>query len=172
MVNVADRFELKLLSPHGIAAALEMADRYRLLNQPFQAESICLDVLRIEPENQQALSTMLLALTDQFPRRVHPAYERARALLPRLHDEYSRLYHEGLICERRGKAHWRSESAMSATAAYDWICAAMSLFEKAVQLRPDGDDNALLRWNSCARLLNDHSELQPREDDPSDTLLE
>lgn len=169
---MADRFELKLLSPGSIASALEMADRYRLLNQPFHAESICLDVLRIDPDNQQALSTMLLALSDQFPSRIQPAFDRACALLPRIRDEYTRVYYEGILCERRGKAHWRSDRVRSASTAYDWICAAMTLFDRAAGMRPEGDDNVLLRWNSCARLLNEHSELQPLEDEPSETMLE
>ena len=48
-------FELKPLSHEGIPAALEKAMRYRLLNEPGEAESICHDVLRIDPDNQQAL---------------------------------------------------------------------------------------------------------------------
>ena len=31
--------------------------RYRLLNDPEQAESICLDILEVEPGNQEALVT-------------------------------------------------------------------------------------------------------------------
>jgi hypothetical protein len=57
-------FELKRLSDEAIPAALEKALRYRLLNEPAEAESICHDVLRIDPENQQALVVLLLALTD------------------------------------------------------------------------------------------------------------
>ena len=46
-------FELKPLNKDAIPAALDKAMRYRLLNEPGAAESICLDVLRIDPENQQ-----------------------------------------------------------------------------------------------------------------------
>ena len=42
-------FELKRLSADAIPAALEKALRYRLLNDPAEAESICHDVLRIVP---------------------------------------------------------------------------------------------------------------------------
>ena len=48
-------FELKLLSTGAIPAALAQAERYRLLNEPGEAESICLDVLRVDPEHQDAL---------------------------------------------------------------------------------------------------------------------
>ena len=54
-------FELKRLSEEAIPAALEKATRYRLLNEPAEAESICHDVLQIDPENQQALVVLLLA---------------------------------------------------------------------------------------------------------------
>ena len=60
------QFDLKPISAAGIGEALEKAERYRLLNEPSLAESICLDVLRIDPENQHALVMLLLALTDQF----------------------------------------------------------------------------------------------------------
>ena len=59
-------FELKPLSPDAIPQALEKAHHYRLLNEPAEAESICLDVLEIDPDNQQALVTLLLALTDRL----------------------------------------------------------------------------------------------------------
>ena len=52
-------FELKPLSTEAIPAALEKAERYRLLNEPGEAESICLDVLKADPENQQALITLV-----------------------------------------------------------------------------------------------------------------
>jgi len=59
-------FQLKPISKAAIGEALEKAKRYRLLNEPSLAESICLDVLEVEPENQRALVTLLLAITDQF----------------------------------------------------------------------------------------------------------
>ena len=59
-------FELKRLSDEAIPAALEKALRYRLLNKPAEAESICRDVLQIDPENQEALVVLLLALTDRL----------------------------------------------------------------------------------------------------------
>src|SRR6266436_320626 len=54
-------FELKRLSLEAVPAALERALRYRLLNEPAEAESICHDVLEIDPENQEALVMLLLA---------------------------------------------------------------------------------------------------------------
>ena len=59
-------FELKPLSREAVPAALEKAMRYRLLNEPGEAESICHDVLHVDPGNQQAIVTLLLALTDRF----------------------------------------------------------------------------------------------------------
>ena len=59
-------FTLKPIDPAAVPAALQQAERYRLLNEPEEAESICLDVLAVEPDNQQALVMLLLSLTDQF----------------------------------------------------------------------------------------------------------
>src|SRR5437870_9203638 len=90
--------DLKSLSLEGIPAALERAQRYRLLNEPSQAESICLDILRADPNNHEATVLLLLALTDQFGE--HNQYvARSRNLLANLPDEYQREYYGGLICE-------------------------------------------------------------------------
>ena len=61
------RWELKPISREGVAAALQKAHRYRILNDPTAAESICLDVLAVDPENAEALVTHVLAITDQLP---------------------------------------------------------------------------------------------------------
>ena len=109
-------FELKPLSRGAVPAALEKAQRYRLLNEPFQAESICLDVLAVEPDNQTALVTLLLSLSDQIEGRM-AAYNQALELVSRLQGDYARAYYEGILCERRGRAHHRQASAFSGSTA-------------------------------------------------------
>src|SRR5687767_11554788 len=97
-------FELKRLSKEAVPEALDKAERYRLLNEPTEAESICLDILEVDPANQKALVILLLALTDEFAAGNSQSVEQARAVLPRLESEYDRRYYAGIICERRGKA--------------------------------------------------------------------
>jgi len=149
-------FELKLLSKSAIPAALAQAERYRLLSEPGEAESICLDVLRVVPDHQHALVTLLLALTDQFPQgsvaRPMAAAEQAAA---RLTDEYKRLYYSGIIRERRGKAELLINRPGANRAVHEWLREAMSWYERAEAIRPAGNDEALLRWNTCARILTD-----------------
>jgi len=41
-------YELKRLTKEAVPRALEKAERYRLLNEPTEAESICQDILRVE----------------------------------------------------------------------------------------------------------------------------
>ena len=96
--------ELKPITQDGIPAALQKAERYRLLNDSSAAESICLDILRVEPESQSALVTLLLSITDQFGEEQSDGVHRAREVLPRLKDDYKRAYYAGIICERRAKA--------------------------------------------------------------------
>ena len=59
-------FELKSLHKEAVPAALERAKHYRLLNESGAAESICLDILQVEPDNQEALVTLVLAMSDRF----------------------------------------------------------------------------------------------------------
>lgn len=167
-----DKSKLKTISREAIPAALEKAHLYRMLNQPAQAASICLDVLAVDPEHQQALVSLLLALTDQFPRALQPAFDRASAILPKIRDAYGRAYYEGLVCERRAKAHWRSGSPMAGAMAHSWLERAMGHFERAEAIRPPGDDDAVLRWNSCRRLLDAHPEIKPFPEDEREPMLE
>ena len=145
--------ELKRLSKEAIPAALEKAERYRLLNEPGEAESICLDVLAADPENQQALITLLLALTDRFEKGYGVSDTQAKELLSRLKSDYDRAYYTGIVAERRGKAKLRQNTPDCRFQAYDLFREAMDWFEKAEKVRPLGHDDALLRWNTCARII-------------------
>lgn len=165
-------FTLKRLQREGIEGALAKAERYRLLNEPWQAESICRDVLEVEPENQRAVIGLLLALTDQFARQRAPTVEEVRALLPRLEGEYKRAYYEGIICERRGNALWQRHTPGSGPIAYDWFRQAMEHYERADGLKTPGNEEAALRWNTCARMLMKYPELEPAATDDFQPMLE
>jgi hypothetical protein len=156
-------YQLKPLSKAAVPAALEKAERYRLLNEPGEAVSICEDVLAIEPGHQDALVILLLALTDQLleaPAVASKAQQVARSLS----DEYDRLYYEGIIAERTAKAHLR-RGGMSPEGVYEWLADAMECYERAESLRPAGNDDAILRWNACARVLKENPNLRPAVDD-------
>ena len=156
-------FHPKPISKDAIPAALMKAERYRLLNEPGEAESICLDILGIEPGNQDALIMLVLALSDQFREETtasRTAAARADELLARLSDEYDRLYYSGLVRERRAKAALGKDRYAAAGAA-EWIREAMQFFERAEAVRPPHNDDAVLRWNACARML-EHLPSEPQ----------
>lgn len=153
--------ELKPISKDALPKALERAWRYRMLNEPFEAESICLDILAVDPEHQDARVTLILALTDQFPRHRAGLQEAARAQLAKLSDDYSRAYYGGIILERSAKARFWRGGPGTGPAVHEQLSHAMGLFERAAALRTPGNDEALLRWNTCARLINDHPEIRP-----------
>ena len=164
-------FELKPLSREGIPAALEKAMRYRLLNEPGEAESICQDVLRIDAENQAALVILLLAITDRFGKGYAMGVTQAQEVLPRLRDPYEQAYYAGIICERRAKALLQRSSPGSGFEAYEFLRDAMTWFESAEAIRPPGNDDALLRWNTCARIIM-QNKLTGRTDDRIELQLE
>src|SRR5437660_7322699 len=163
------RFELKPISHEGIPEALEKVERYRLLNEPAQAESICLDVLRIEPDNQQALIMLLLALTDQFGSGI--MVNKAREVLPKLHGDYERAYYEGIVWERLAHSQLGRAAPNSSFSAYESFRRAMQCYENAETLRPAGNDDAILRWNTCARILMRNQNLRPRPDEAPEPVL-
>lgn len=164
-------FELKPLSKDAIPAALEKAMRYRLLNEAGEAESICLDILRADSENQPALITLLLALTDQFGSNYSVSAMQAHELLGRIRDPYEKAYYAGIICERQAKAQLAQSSPGARFYAYDSFREAMSLFEKADAIRPAGNDDARLRWNTCARIIS-RNNLVPRAGDDREPPFE
>jgi len=102
--------ELKRLHKDAIPAALEKAERYRLLNEPGEAESICLDILHVDPENQHAIITLLLALTDRFEKGYGVSDTQTKELLARLKSEYERAYYSGIVAERRAKMKLRQNT--------------------------------------------------------------
>jgi len=148
--------KLKPLHKDTVGRALAKAERYRLLNEPEEAESICLDVLEVDPRNQSARVALLLSMSDQFLEDPQ-AYNRAREVLGSLTSEYDRAYYAGIIAERRAKA----QVARRGHGAYEWLTDAMTCFERAEALRPAGNDDAVVRWNACVRFLQRHPELRP-----------
>ena len=162
-------FELKLLSRNAISDALEKAHRYRLLDEPWQAESICLDVLRIDPANQTALITLLLAITDQFGAEISVA--RAREVLRSIQGEYEQAYYAGIVSERSARARMKQRVPGADYKAYQEFVDAMHWFEKAEERRQPGNDDAILRWNTCARTLMRHTELRPQPEERLEPVL-
>src|ERR671912_2146924 len=152
-------FELKRLSTSAIPAALAKAERYRLLNEPEEAQSICEDVLAADPSNFDAVRTFVLALTDTFANHDGNNVNRAQELVARLPSEYERAYFAGLVAERRARALLSRSGPGRALTAGDFVREAMRQFERAEGVKPADNDDALLRWNACARLFLRHPEL-------------
>ena len=151
--------EFKPISKEAIPGALAKAEKYRMLNEPREAESICRDVLEADPDHQPTLVTLLLALTDQFGGGFAVPIEEPRRLLERLRSEYERAYYAGVIAER-----WAKVLLVRGTPRYvvrDWLGEAMSFFEQAEGIRPAGNDDAIIRWNTCLRMIR--RETQERE---------
>lgn len=157
-------FELKRLSTSAIPGALVKAERYRLLNEPEEAQSICEDVLVADPSNFDAVRMLILALTDSFSKQ-DGSIGRAQELVARLPSEYERAYFGGLVAERRARALLAHGGPGRSLPAGDLLRQAMALFERAETVKPADNDDALLRWNACARLFARHPQMAIIEDD-------
>ncbi len=150
-------FQLKPISRDGIEASLDKAEHYRLLNQPRLAESICLDILSIDSDNQKASIILLLSLTDQFGQSSSKTARQALNIARELKDEYSKLYYSGIIHERQGATALRSGTPGSDFDAYEWYREAMEFFEQADAINKDDNNDPILRWNTCARIIMEHN---------------
>ena len=144
-------FKLKPISNSGIPEAISKVELYRSLNEPEEAESICRDILAVDPQNQLALRLLGLALTDQFTGGPGDRYAEAEKIFDSLTDPYERLYYTGLLHERRAKAQLRAGHLPHTLLVL--FEKAMQYFAEAEKIRPPDNDDAILRWNRCVRLL-------------------
>lgn len=154
--------KLKPISEAGISEAIAKAEVYRDLNEPGEAESICRDILALQPDNQNALRLLGLAITDQFTGEVSDRYSEAENVFRALAGEYERLYHLGILKERKAKAQLRA--GRPPHTVYPIFEEAMQLFESAERIRPADNDEAILRWNRCVRLLQSRPWFEWRRD--------
>jgi hypothetical protein len=158
-------FELKKLSKEAISRSLAKAERYRLLNEPGVAESICQDILNAERENQDALVMMILAITDQYATSPVARFKESMKLVSRLKDKYQRAYYSGICSERLAKAKLRQGYPGAEFDAYEVLQEALKWFELAEEVRPSGNEDAILRWNNCARIMiNKNLRSRPEEE--------
>lgn len=166
------KYELKKLKGDGLDAAFEKVERYRLLNEPRGAESICRDILEIEPENQRALVSLLLSLTDQFKTMRAGILVEARGLISQLSGDFEKAYYAGVIAERHGIAQLDRHKPGTGKVAFNMLTDAMKSFEEAERLSPSRNENARLRWNACARTIMDDDSIGPDSGDDVQTTLE
>lgn len=167
-----DDLRLKPISRDAIPRAIQKAERYRLLNQSWAAESICLDILEIDPDNQQVLVMLVLALTDLHSGVAASGVMRAKDYLARIRDDYQRSYYSGVVAERRGQALLVNGGMGSGGMAYESLREAMDWYAKAEAIRPPGNDDAILRWNTCVRVLSGNSHLAPAPDTGYEPVFE
>jgi len=165
--------ELKTIQPEAVSSSLEMAKWYRLLGEPDESESICLDILAVDPGHQDALITLLLALTDKFAHTgLNPAFDEARKTVDKLDSAYCKAYYSGIIFERRAKYHLHQDEPGSGSLAYEWFARAMEAFDQAMAgCDPDNQD-AVLRWNSCVRIINSRTDIRPDDGAAPETFLD
>ncbi len=126
------------------------------MNQPEEAESICHDVLAIAPGHQLALRLLGLAITDQFTGGPSDRYGDAENAFQQLSDRYERLYYMGLMHERRAKAQLQARRPPHTLLVL--LEEAMRCYEAAEKIRPTGNDDAILRWNRCVRVIQARAE--------------
>lgn len=145
-------YKLKHISTSGVAEAVAKAELYRSLNEPEEAESICRDILSVEPQHQFALRLLGLALTDQFTSGDSDRFRETEEIFQLLRDPYERLYYTGILYERSAKARLKTGHAPRAVLTLFEL--ALQSFAEAEKIRPAGNDDAILRWNRCVRLLS------------------
>lgn len=153
--------KLKTISKSGIAEAIAKAELYRYLNEPEEAESICRDILAADPKHMLGMRTLGLAITDQFTGGAEDRYAEAEKIFGNLTDPYERLYYTGLLFERRVKAQLRSGRAPHTLLPL--LEKALQCFGEAEPIRPAGNDDAILRWNRCVRLLQSQPDFESEE---------
>ena len=163
--------EIKPLPAGDVGAALVLAEKSRMAGEPEAADSMCIDVLEVEPENQEALVLLLLARTDLLDRGLPRSVERAREVLPRLATEYAQAYYAGLICERQARYLLSQRGRRSGFVAWEWFRYALDHYGEAARLDPARLE-PVLRGNTCVRLVERNRHCVPEEDDITEHEIE
>ena len=153
--------KLKTISKSGIAEAIAKAELYRYLNEPEEAESICRDILAADPKHMLGLRTLGLAITDQFTGGPSDRYAEVEKIFQSMADAYERNYYTGLLCERRVKAQLRAGRAPHTLLPL--LEKGLQCFGDAEKISPPGNDDAILRWNRCVRLLQSQPDFETEE---------
>jgi hypothetical protein len=104
-------------------------------------------------------------MSDRFGKDYAVGDTHINDFVARLTDPYEKAYYTGIVYERRAKATLEKGGLQ----AYELFTTAMDWFEKAEQIRPAGNDDAILRWNGCARIIN-RNRLEPHVMSAGDTL--
>lgn len=162
--------KLKSISPSGIAEAISKVELYRYLNEPEEAESICRDILAVDPSHQLGLRMLGLAITDQFTGEASDRHAEVEKIFATLSDPYQRLYYTGLLHERRAKAQLRA--GRDAHTLLPLLEQALQGFAEAEKIHPRGNDDAILRWNRCVRLLQSRPDFEKESDRESFEALD
>jgi hypothetical protein len=140
------------ISKEAIPSALAKAERYRFLNEPLQAESICRDVLAADPTSTAARVLLILSLTDQFEHGL--STKEVLQIVELLPTDYQRAYYTGIIYERHAIGVFRRhEDHRSRREVYRLFQIAMESYRLAKETRPPDNDDSVLRWNACVRFL-------------------
>ncbi len=164
--------DLKSLHPESLPKAIEKAKQYRLLNEPWQAESICRDILQVSENHQEAILNLILAITDQFDSSRRRNDREAKQLCEQLESKYERLYYRGLIAERMGKAILKRTTPRAKYIAYEYFRAALDLYQEAEKLAPDDNEETILRWNACVRTIQSQKLQRAPEEDQIQPFLD
>jgi len=104
-------------------------------------------------------------MSDRFAKDYAVGDGRIQDFIAKMQTDYERAYYTGIVYERRAKAVLEKGGIN----AYELFEQAMECFEKAEELRPSGNDDAILRWNGCARIIT-RNNLTPREMSAGDFL--
>ena len=149
-------FALKALSHEGVASALAKAEHYRLLKRTGRSGEHLPRYSRHRARNQQALICLVLAQSDQIARDSR-SFHSALATVQKLQGSTSVPITAGIVWERRAKALDAERGRGTHHSVYEWVVKALDCFAQAERLRPAGNDDAVLRWNTCVRFLTQSS---------------
>ena len=92
----------------------------------------------------------------------------AQEILAQIKGDYEKAYYAGIIWERVGHMRIRQVGTGGGASAYHALREAMTDYESAMNFASPGNDDAILRWNTCARVIMQNPEIRPlSEDDPA-----
>ena len=163
--------ELKLIAPKDVPQTIDMAAQCRLRGDDVVAESMCMDVLSQEPENQIALEVLLRIFADRIAVGDKSALADARHVLPKLGDPGTHAFCNALIYEAQARRLTSRSDLPAAAAAQELFSFAVEQFEQAADAAKDPLESHL-RANACLRAMSMISAVGLPYDDPQEHAIE
>ena len=163
--------DFKNLESADLDAALAAAQASWAELRAEETESICLDILELDPNHRSTLDLLLRCRIELLKKGLPQSVARAQELIPQLDSDFDQAFYSGMIREAQARYLLEKRGRATSGVAYSWFRHAMDDFAAASNLDA-GRVEPKLHWNACLRTLENNPQCVPPPEDGEDHGIE